>query len=185
MEIKKKQVTKYLVLASVFGSLSFAIRQLNILVIPTPVPPLVFDLRGVLTFIGAMLVPFYYAWFIGWAASGFDLVLEFGVDFTGWIPATIVCSFLYRYLRKRLGHKTLLNASLAVLLGQLAGNLSFILPFMYVYSVPFSQAGNTAIILLIRSILTFVIVAPIIYYVEKRAGVFLGLLEDKEAISPS
>jgi hypothetical protein len=167
-------------LASVFASISFALGKFDIFVIPTPIPPLQIDFRGVFTFIGAMLVPFYYAWFIGWAASGFDLVLEFGIDFTGWIPATLVCSFLYGYLRKRFNQKSIINSSVSVLLGQLAGNLSFILPFMVVYSVPFSQAGNTAILLMIRSILTFIIVAPVIYYVEKRAASFLNLFEDNK-----
>ena len=127
--MKMNIATKYLVLAAVIGSISFSIRKLNILVIPLGIGPLVFDLRGIFTFIGAMLVPYYYAWFIGWAASGFDLVLEFGIDFTGWIPATVVCSFLHSYFSKRLGSFSLLNSSLSVLIGQSVGNLSFILPF--------------------------------------------------------
>lgn len=175
--MKLNKATKYLVLAAIFGSLSFAIRKFNILVIPTPVPGVVIDFRGVLTFIGAMLVPFYYAGFIGWAASGFDLVLEFGVDFTGWIPATIVCSFLHRRLRKRFGSFSILNASLSVLIGQLVGNLTFILPYMYAYGQTFSIAGNLAIVLFIRSILIFIIVAPVINYIEKRASYFLDILE--------
>ena len=60
--------------------------------------------------------------------------------------------------------------------------LVFILPFMIVYSVPFSQGGNTAILLLIRSILTFAIVAPVIYYVEKRTGSFLNLFQNNKKI---
>jgi len=174
------RATKYLVLASVFASISFTLGKFDIFVIPTPIPPLQIDLRGVFTFIGAMLVPFYYAWFIGWAASGFDMVLEFGIDFTGWIPATLVCSLLYRNLSRRFNQKSIINASISVLLGQMTGNLSVILPFMIVYSVPFSQAGNTALLLLIRSILTFVIVAPVIYNIEKRIGSFSNLFENNK-----
>ena len=66
------RATRYLVSAAIFASLSFTISKLDILAVPTPIPPLQIDLRGVFTFIGAMLVPYYYAWFIGWAASGFD-----------------------------------------------------------------------------------------------------------------
>jgi uncharacterized membrane protein len=175
--MKINKATRYLVLAAIFASLSFTISKLDILAVPTPIPPIQFDLRGVFTFIGAMLVPYYYAWFIGWAASGFDLVLEFGIDFTGWIPATLVCSFLYGYFRKRFHSHSILNSSVSVLLGQLTGNLSFILPFMFVYGVPFSQAGNTALVLFVRSILNFIIIAPIMYYIERRARFFLRFFD--------
>lgn len=168
---------RYLVLASVFGAMSFAMRKFEILVIPMPVPPLVMDLRGVPTFIGACLVPAYYAWFIGWAASGFDLFLEFGVDFTGWIPACIVCSWLFRHFRKPLGQYPLLNSSFAIFVGQIVGDLCFILPFMYIYSIPLSQFTGMVVILLSRTVLTFIAAAPLMYAIEKRLGEFVGLSE--------
>jgi len=168
--LNKRVDVKSLVLASVFGAMSFAIRKFEILVIPMPVPPLKMDLRGVPAFVGSCLVPIYYAWFIGWAASGFDLVLEFGVDFTGWIPACIVCSWLYRRLRKPLERYPLLNPSLAILLGQVVGNLCFLMPFMYVYAIPLSQLPATLIILLARVVLTFIAAAPIVHAIERRLG---------------
>jgi len=166
---------RYLALTSIFGAMSFAIRKLEILVIPTPVPPLVMDLRGVPTFIGACLVPVYYAWFIGWAASGFDLVLEFGVDFTGWIPACIVCSWLFRHFRKLLGQYPLLNSSFAIFVSQIVGDLCFIAPFMYVYAIPLSRFFSVLVILLSRTVLTFIVAAPLMYAIEKRLGKFMGL----------
>lgn len=168
--MNKRVDVKSLALASMFGAMSFAIRKFEMLVIPMPVPPLKMDLRGVPTFIGSCLVPIHYAWFIGWAASGFDLVLEFGVDFTGWIPACVICSWLYRHLKKTLGRYPLLNPSLAILLGQVVGNLCFLMPFMYIYATPLSQLPNVLIILLGRVILTFVAAAPIMYAIEKRLG---------------
>lgn len=168
--MSKKVDARSLALASVFGAMAFAIRKFEILVIPMPVPPLVMDLRGVPTFIGACLVPVYYAWFIGWAASGFDLLLEFGVDFTGWIPACLVCSWIYRHFGKPLGRYPLLNPSFAILVSQIVGDLCFIPPFMYVYAVPLSQFTNTLVILLSRTALTFIAAAPLIYAIEKRLG---------------
>lgn len=166
----KKVDVKSVALASVFGAMAFAIRKFQILVVPMPVPPLVMDLRGVPALVGACLVPAYYAWFIGWAASGFDLVLEFGIDFTGWIPACVVCSWLHKRLRKPLSRYPLLNPSLTILLGQITGNLCFLIPFMYVYTKPLGQFYEIMIILLSRTVLTFVVASPTVHAIEKRLG---------------
>ena len=173
----RKADAKFLILASVFGAMAFAIRKLEILVIPMPVPPLKMDLRGVPTFVGACIVPPQYAWIIGWAASGFDLVLEFGVDFTGWIPACIVCSWLYRRLKGPLRKYPLLNPSLAMLISQIVGNFCFLIPFMYVYSVPITQLSNVLLILLSRTVLTFFVAAPIVHAVERRIGELMTWIE--------
>lgn len=168
--MNNKVDVKSLASASMFGAMAFVIRKFDILVVPMPVPPLVIDLRGVPALVGACLVPAYYAWFIGWAASGFDLVLEFGIDFTGWIPACIACSWLHKHLRKPLSRYPLLNPSLAILLGQIAGNLCFLIPFMYVYTKPLHQFYEIMVILLGRAALTFVVASPIVHAIEKRLG---------------
>lgn len=168
--LSRRIYVKALALASMFGAMSFAIRKFEMLVIPMPVWPLKMDLRGIPALVGACLVPVYYAWFIGWAASGFDFLLEFGVDFTGWIPACVVCSWLFRRLKKPLSRYPLLNPSFAILLGQIAGTLCFLIPFMYVYTKPLDQFYMILVILLGRVVLTFIGAAPIVHAIEKRLG---------------
>lgn len=168
--MNQRAYVKPLALASVFGAMAFTIRKFEMLVIPMPVWPLKMDLRGIPALVGACLVPVYYAWFIGWAASGFDLILEFGVDFTGWIPACVVCSWLFRHLKKPLSRYPLLNPSLAILLSQIVGNVCFLIPFMYVYTKPFDQSYTILIILLGRTVLTFIGAAPLVHAIEKRLG---------------
>lgn len=160
----------FLVLTSMFSAMAFALRKFEILVVRMPIPPLVMDLRGVPVFIGACLVPPHYAWFIGWAASEFDLLLEFGVDFTGWIPACVACSLFYKRLKKPLGKYPILNPLVAMFLGQTIGNLCFLIPFMYFYFKPLSQIPTVLAILFARTMLTFAAAAPIMHAIEKRLG---------------
>lgn len=168
--MKQRLNVRAIALSGVFGAMAFIIRRFSILVIPMPVWPLVMDLRGIPALVGACLVPVYYAWFIGWAASGFDFLLEFGVDFAGWIPACIVCSWLFRRLRKPLSRVPFLNPALSILLGQIAGTLIFLPVFIVIYQNPWDMFVPTLIILLGRVALTFIGAAPIVHTIEKRLG---------------
>ena len=169
--MKRQIELKSLSLACVFAAFAFAIRKLNILVIPLPFPPLVFDFRGVPAFIGSCLVPYYYAGFIGWAASEFDPLMGSSgwTDFSGWIPACVICSLLYCTLKKRIRNRNIAS-SISIIIGQTVGNVVFLVfrSILFFYSVePPLIFESFLIVLTVRSIITAIAAVPLLNAIEK------------------
>lgn len=128
MKVQRLDV-RQLILASLFGGASFAVRMSG-LYIPL-FPPIILDFRGVIALAGSCLVSPVYALIIGIFAGK----LFMGMDWVGWIPACVVASYFYRHLylwcRKYKGQVCLL----AIPIGQLVGYTTFILTYVYLLRI--------------------------------------------------
>ena len=161
--------TRELTLAAVFMAMAFAVRSFNVLVIETPVPPLKMDVRGIPVFIGSILVSPWLAWLIGWAASQFDPIFGWGIDFIGWIPASIVCSLIWRKLE---GTRVSYRVPLSIIGGQALGYSLFTVAFIGFYGVPDAGLYVFLTLLLGRMIGSLIVASivgiPIVKFMENQ-----------------
>ncbi len=161
--------SRELTLAAVSMAMAFAVRSLNVLVIETPVPPLKMDIRDIPVFVGSILVSPWLAWLIGWAASQFDPIFGWGIDFIGWIPASMICSLIWRKLR---GTRTSYRVPLSIIGGQVLGYFLFAVAFLGFYGVPDAGLYFFLTLLLGRMIGSFIVASivgiPTVKFMENQ-----------------
>mgnify|MGYP000624975252 CR=1 FL=1 len=144
---------KKLSLAVLFASLSLTIRTANLLVIPLPIPPLKLDFRGVLAYIGSMLVGPEYAWIIGVGAGK----LFMGTDWVGWIPAMTACALTFKKLKRKLEVKI----AVSVAIGMLIGYSCYLPVYTIVYGVPPQGISFLLALLAFRATLNYAATIPL------------------------
>ncbi len=104
-----------------------------------------------------------------WAASQFDPVFGWGIDFIGWIPASIVCSLIWRKLK---GIKVSYRVPLSIIGGQALGYYLFTVAFIGFYCVPDAGLYVFLTLLLGRMIGSFIVTSivgiPIVKFIESQ-----------------